>query len=83
MNWNVGIIKKRLNHDSTILLQDQDIQNERAAFLAALNTFNNELNPCFPNLFLTLTRPIKPQAKKRALIFLGRLSTDKITLRSQ
>jgi len=23
MSWNVGIIKKRLNPDSTILLQDQ------------------------------------------------------------
>jgi len=23
MNWNIGILKKRLNPDSTILLQDQ------------------------------------------------------------
>ena len=41
-----------------------DIQNERAAALAALFAFNDELNRYFVNFFLTLTRPIKPQAKK-------------------
>ena len=27
MNWNIGILKKRLNLDSTILLQDQTLTN--------------------------------------------------------
>ena len=49
MSWNVGIIKKRLNLDSTILLQDQVAQPLdgwcfEIIFKSKLSTINSNVN---------------------------------------
>lgn len=38
MSWNVGIIKKRLNPDSTILLHDQTPDEEHRGILLIKQT---------------------------------------------